>query len=712
MVDQATGPPEGTVGILPVPEEEPHPSGAWGRRRRRLLAPEGSPGPAGLPWLGRTWWSVAGIVLVVWALRLFGYVDVFPWLGAAVVVIGAWGLATVVVAWLPARPSRRTAAVLAWATVALAVAGLLLWSYVQVYSAPGYGTDEIAFDQYAAHLLVHGSNPYVHSMAPAFSMFHVSPNGYTFHLDGAPVTALSYPALSFELYAPLLALGWTAQAAVGLNVAAWALAMVLAFALLPRQVRPLAIVVASSSVLVGYAVGGVTDALFVPLLLGAAWRWDRFATSRGWRAWLGPCLLGLAMAVKQTPWVVLPFLVAAMVMEGRRLGGWPRGLRTGSRYLAVAVGAFLAPNVAFIVASPHAWLTGVLTPLSSHAVPAGQGLIGLSLFVGLGGGSLVAYTAAAAVVLAALWLAFVATYPGLKAWVFFLPSVVLFFAARSFASYLVTLLLVAIVAAATVRPSHGARPWRRWPMLVGGAGAAGAAAVAAALLVPAPLAVAITSVRTTGQLATVEQLGVRVTNRGSAPARPAFTVESGGTLTAFWSASRGPHVLAPGHSASYTLLAPNFFAQPPITGGFQVVAFTSAPGTVSRSGAYVPTTWHVALVPDAVDHVVDAGQALTVGAEVLDHLDQPVRRAGIPVYLGQIIYAQRGLVYSQAVVNGSPPGQTPVRALTDAQGRATFVIQGTRASADPVYFEANLVNGTQFYPYGYSEILPIRFGGG
>ena len=27
-----------------------------------------------------------------------------------------------------------------------------------------------------------------------------------------------------------------------------------------------------------------------------------------------------------------------------------------------------------------------------------------------------------------------------------------------------------------------------------------------------------------------------------------------------------------------------------------------------------------------------------------------------------------------------------------------------------IYFEANLVNADQFYPYGYSEILPIRFG--
>jgi len=36
-------------------------------------------------------------------------------------------------------------------------------------------------------------------------------------------------------------------------------------------------------------------------------------------------------------------------------------------------------------------------------------------------------------------------------------------------------------------------------------------------------------------------------------------------------------------------------------------------------------------------------------------------------------------------------------------------VVGTVAGRNPVYFEANLVSATQFYPYGYSSILPIRF---
>jgi len=669
--------------------------------------------PAGRSATERTWWTVAGITLVLWAFQLYGYVDSYPVVALGVVVLGLWGLGTVLAAWVPRRVDPRLAEGLAWATLALAVGGFLLWSTLQVLGAPAYGTDEIAFDQYAAQLLVHGSNPYAHSMAPAFSLFHVSPDGYTFGLTGHPVTALSYPALSFLVYAPFLWAGWSSQLAVAVNVVAWAVGMVLAFALLDRRVRPLAIVVASLSVYVGYAVGGVTDALFVPLLIGAVWRWDRFAATRGPAAWRGPVLLGLAMAVKQTPWLVLPFLAAGVWFEARRTDRAAGATRTAGRYVAIALGAFLVPNVPFLLVDPHAWLSGVMTPIASHTVPAGQGLVGLSLFLGIGGGSLAAYTGALVVVFCALLAVYLATYPWLKAWAVAMPAVVLFFSARSFGSYLVTLLPAAVVAACSIERPDAAparRPWRHWRLVVGAGAVAVAVAVAVPLLWRAPLQIRIVSVRTTGQLATVVQVGVAVTNDSGSAVRPAFSVESGGQLSAFWPARGGPAELAAGARADYTLLAPNFFAQPPISGGFQVVAFTSDPGTVSTSDSYLPTTWHVALDPDAVNGVVPLGRPVTIRAEILDRLNRPVPSPGEPVYLGQIIYGQHGLIYSEAVINHGQVGQTPVIAYTDAAGVATFTVRGTQASTDPVYFEANLVNARQYYPYGYSEILPIRFG--
>jgi uncharacterized membrane protein len=655
--------------------------------------------------------SLAGAFVIVWAFRLDGYLTFTPWLALPVVFLGLTGLLAIVIAWLPqSLVSGKRQHQIGWITIAAVVAGLALWSYYQVFIAPDYGTDEMAFDQYAAQLALHGVNPYLHSMAPSFPLFHVSPNGYTFQLNGQPVTTLSYPALSFEAYLPLLALGVTTQAAVWVDVAAWAASAVLLYAVLPRGIAPLAVAIASIDIYIGYASGGVTDSLFVPLLIGAAVGWDRFASTRGPRAWLGPVCLGLAMAVKQTPWLIVPFVLAGVVLESRQAHGRWRAVRDGLRYLVIALAAFVAPNLPYLFSAPGAWVRGVLAPILSHAVPAGQGLISLSLSLTIGGGSLLAYNVAAIVVFAAIFAVYVTMYPALKAPAFLLPSVALYFADRSFGSYLVMLIPAAIVAAATTRRPPGLKPWRHWKWVAACGGIVSAAAVAAAVTSASPLTMAIESVHTTGQLATVEQVTLAVANNTGGRVQPAFTIQEGATLTFFWQRIRGPAVLGPHQRATYTIIAPNYFAMPSIANGFQVLAFTGAPASVSRTGSYLASTWRVVLQPDTIDTPVAIGQEITVHAEIVNRLDQQIRAANVPVYLGQVIYAQQGLQYSEANINAGLPGQTPIEALTDKDGVATFTIHSQIGGSDPVYFEANLVNSTLFYPYGYSPILTVRFG--
>ena len=149
---------------------------------------------------------------------------------------------------------------------------------------------------------------------------------------------------------------------------------------------------------------------------------------------------------------------------------------------------------------------------------------------------------------------------------------------------------------------------------------------------------------------------------------------------------------------------------PSIENGFQVLAFLGNPASVSRTAAYLVSTWRVILQPDAIEQTVAAGQDITVRAEIVNRLNQQIRVANEPVYLGQVIYAQQGLRFSQAVINQALAGATPVEALTNGAGVATFVIHSTVGGSDPVYFEANLVNSVWFYPYGYSPILAVRFG--
>jgi len=665
----------------------------------------------GTPIATRALRSLAGVFVVTWAFRISGYITFASWSAIPIVALGLVGLLVITAAWLPDSVlSDRRQHQIGWVALAAVIAALAIWSYFQVFTAPDYGTDEIAFDQYAAQLALHGINPYLHSMAPAFPMFHVSPNGYTFQLNGQPVTALSYPALAFEAYLPLLAAGVTTQAAVWVEVFAWALGAVILYAVLPRSVAPLAGVVASIDVYIGYAVGGVTDSLFVPLLIGAAAGWDRFARTRGPAAWRGPVCMGLAMAVKQTPWLVLPFVIAGIVAESRRANGPRRALRDGLRYTGIALAAFAVPNLPYAVEAPGAWLRGILTPITAHTVPAGQGLISLSLSLMVGGGSLLAYDVAAVVLFAALLACFVTTYPALKPAAFLLPSIALFFADRSFGSYLVMLIPAALAAAATTSRPSGIRASRWWRLVAAGGACATGMAVAVAVTAPSPLSMSIESVHTTGQLATVEQVSLAVTNNTGRSVRPAFTVADGTTMTTFWQRETGPAVLGPHQRAQYSIVAPSYFAMPSIQNGFQVLAFASDPASVSRTTTYLASTWRVILTPDAINQTVPIGQQVAVRAMIVNRLDQPVQAAGVPVYLGQVIYAQQGLQYSQAYINNGLEGQTPVEALTNRAGVATFKIRSPVGASNPVYFEANLVNPTYFYPYGYSPILTVRFG--
>ena len=672
--------------------------------------PAATPDADGTDWTGRALRTLAAVFVLTWSFRLSGYMTFGSWLAIPVTVLGLTGLLAIVAAWLPeqALGSRRQRQI-DLAVLLAVVAALALWSYFQVYLAPNYGTDEIAFDQYAAQLALHGIDPYLHSMAAAFPLFHVSPNGYTFLLTGHPVTTLSYPALSFEAYLPLLALGVTTQTAVWVDVAAWALGALVLYAVLPRKLAPLAAVIVSLDVFTAYAVGGITDALFVPLLIGAAAGWDRFAWTRGPAAWRGPILMGLALAVKQTPWLIVPFVVTGIVLESRRLHDWSQAARDGLRYAAIAAAAFLVPNLPYLLASPGAWLSGVLTPVLAQTVPTGQGLISLSLSLPVGGGSLRAYNVAALVVLAAILACYVATYPVLKPAAFILPSIVLFFASRSSGSYLVMLIPAAVAAAVTTQRPPFSACWRKWKWVVGGAAASCGLAVLAALTSPSPLVMSIRSVRTTGQLATVDQLTVTVTNDSARSVRPVFTIEEGVTMTAFWRRVGGPLALPAHHTANYTIQAPSYFAMPSIADGFQVLAFSHTPAAVSRTGAYVASLWRVVLQPAEVDSPVVRGHVITVRAEIVNRLDQPMRVANVPVYLGQVIYSQTGQQFSQAIINNGNLGETPVEAETNEQGVATFTVRSPVVPHDPVYFEANLVKSSSAYPYGYSPILAVRF---
>lgn len=240
----------------------------------------------------RVGWSLAALVVVFWGLALWNGSSVAAWFNLAGIGLVLAGLLAIWRVWASAQPPKRSEQALIMVLVA---AGLLAWGYLQVLLAPGYGTDSVAFNQYAAELLLDGRNPYGHSMLPALDRFLVPTIYHTYLLDGTPVESLSYPALAFLLYVPALALGLSMQAAIFTDLAAWALACLLLWRLFPQRCAWAAALIMSFAVYTSFVAGGVTDALFLPFVLLAVWRWDRFGdpAEPGASRWLGPIALGL-----------------------------------------------------------------------------------------------------------------------------------------------------------------------------------------------------------------------------------------------------------------------------------------------------------------------------------------------------------------------------------------------------------------------------------
>ncbi len=562
------------------------------------LVPEPDPELDAAPtgWAERSLWALVGVAIITFSVVLLPAASLHTLVALLVVAAGFWGLAVVIasVLDLSTYPAvRRLEGAFAWATALVVIGLMLTWGYLVYRGGSSYGTDELAFDQYAAQLLAHGHNPYLQSMGPAFRLFGLGPNQHTYTTAGQPVLALSYPALSFLAYVPFILLGLHKHVAQDVDLVAWVATVIMLFTMLPRQARALALVIGCATIYLSTVVGGDTDVLYVPLLIMTAYRWDRFGTSR--RSYIGPICLGLAMAVKQTPWPILAFMLVAIALDESARSDLAAGIRRAGRYGAAAVLAFLLPNLPFILASPSSWLRGVLTPFTKNLVPSGQGIVALTLFDHLGGGSLAAFTLALVCIGALLIVAFIATYPLLRPATFLLAALVYLFGARSQTNYLIEFVPVVLVGAATVGPARwpalstalGPLRSRVWGAAVVAVAALAFGATAYALTDPSPLTLTITGETAGGRDGHITAVGLLVRNDTGAPLTPHYTVQRTGGDTTFWTLRAGARTIAAGASARIELTVPDPNAEPNTSDGFSVVAFTEHPSAVSVSHRFL-----------------------------------------------------------------------------------------------------------------------------
>ena len=549
---------------------------------------------------------------LVWLAVLTGGINLWGWwpswspaavLGPALVLAGIIGLAAT---WLVPRPR---SLVYQLVTMSSILASMAIPQAIGIHIRQYYSTDSGAFNQVAARVLVGGHNPYSASMASAAQLLKTPQLFWTYTVDGTHITHVSYPAGSFLAEVPGLWFGFHHLVSDWMDLYAWIATGILLFVILPASLRWLAALIAVTPIFVGVFSSGGTDALFVPFLVLAVWRWDRFAAGQpagsarwpGWAGmarwpgwarmarWLGPIALGIACSIKQTPWFCVPFLVLGVGLEARRTGRPP--LRLASAYLGIVVLVFAVVNLPFFIWQPSAWVNGNLIPFRKPLVADGQGLVTLALHGITGGVSLSTLTIASALVYAALLLAMVIWFPAMRRiWLFVVP-IVFFVAARSLTSYLVDFFPAAVVAAVTVS-AVGAKPRiittaRVRVALVATTAAAAVAAVVVASLafVSPPLQLAVRGVRTSNMAVTLNAVTVTVDNQTDQTVIPHFMVVIGsGHPSGYWTRpGGGPVVLAPHGSATVRLYPPEYTNAPNHGDHWVVAAYTSSPQALSTS---------------------------------------------------------------------------------------------------------------------------------
>lgn len=328
-------------------------------------------------------------------------------LGALMILIAVWGVKD----WqssseqhIQAAPPIRLSQTLQLARAAIVALLFLaaLWSVIASTALviqhpldPGiYDSDAAAFIHYQAEDVLHGINPYT-DQAGFWKAVAQFPNaGATplqrgqfaqqpFAPDDALVSRLlrayaqqpseagpefdpaslhSYPAGAFLLAAPFIWAGLSSTQPL------YALCLLLLLLLLlrwsPKEQRwQTLLIFASLSLAILLTLRSSFEVVCILCILGA-WRLQER------RPWLSAVLLGIGCSVKQLTWLFLPFYLLWVA----RRAGWKQVSISG----ALCGLAFFAINAPFLLASPAAWASSMLLPITEPAFPGGVGLIALA----------------------------------------------------------------------------------------------------------------------------------------------------------------------------------------------------------------------------------------------------------------------------------------------------------------------------------------------
>ncbi len=482
--------------------------------------------------VGSVPWRIGALLAAVFSFREAVDLNVIPlqvypqWTGPIFLLfIVSLGCLMLAIAARPRTPAPPLAVVSIPTTYVLVV--VLAGMFAIARSPHAFFSDEMAFSADAARLVAHGMDPYLHAMGSPWR-FPTGPLTPT--MQGGFMRDFSYPSLAFLVYVPAVLMGLHNIAFVNLILAL--VALVLLYAWSPPPLRPFTPAIFLVARLMPFSLGATDTIYLVPMLAVVRYIRDR--------PWVSAVAFGLACAVKQTPWFVAPPLAVAVWWEAQ--GTWGERLRTTVRWTAVAVGAFLVPNLPYIAMNPAAWLRGTFAPVFGHLVTAGVGLVDLARLPDTALPSTALFLIPGGVFLVALALA-MRWYPRLPALPFAFPALITLFLPRSLDFYLFFSLPALVLAVARLTPlpapARSARAARAATLVPAVTGLA-AVAVGIRLWAAMPLAVVPRVVGVEHWTNPYRRVVfARILNRSDRPVRLAYFVSNAQENFALWSAD-GP----------------------------------------------------------------------------------------------------------------------------------------------------------------------------
>ncbi|MFN8451243.1 MAG: hypothetical protein U0521_22350 [Anaerolineae bacterium] len=403
--------------------------------------------------------------------------------------------------------------------------------------------DSGIYNEIAAHLFLRGENPYTWDFSQSFNILRTSQAASTPVASGSISAQYAYPALTFLLPAPFVALGLPGNFAV--TLLAHLGLLVLLFLRAPARFQPLVLLpVFVVDIFEKLSFAGNIDIVWAFFITAMILCWDRSI--------IRAVLFGLAISYKQNVWLIAPFLLVQLWYEGETPSEF---IRRAVRFALIGGGAFGLLNAPFFLANPQAWLHGVFQPMFDNMVYVSDG--GLSTLVTAGIATIPKsyFSVATVVILLLLLFLYWRHFSVLRDVVWIMPGIVMWFGYRNLQSYwiywLFPVLAVLIMQVARPLPTIPRRSWRLSAVITCAAlvGLAAGAVVSTTDAVRLELVSPVLN-NSRGRMA---ELSIRVTNNGADVLTPRFFVQKSLGTPLPWRITSGSETLLPGESAVYSI---------------------------------------------------------------------------------------------------------------------------------------------------------------